>query len=83
MKNNNFEIKKTNTKAIQTTNINSSITDNKKLFIMPTNNINTFGNTSSITKQKTNYIPLNKDMMLVPLKSSDKVLRHNPAATSE
>jgi len=83
MKNNKFEIQKTNTKAIQTTNINSSIAENKNLLIMPTNNINTYGNISSITKQKTNAISLNKDMMLVPLKSCDKVLRHNPAATSE
>jgi hypothetical protein len=83
MKNNNFEIKKTNTKAIQSTNINSSIAENNNLFIMPTNNINTFGNISNITKQKTNYIPLDKEMMLVPIKSCDKVLRHNPAATLE
>jgi Mitochondrial ribosomal protein (VAR1) len=83
MKNNNFEIKKTNTNTIQTTNMNSSLAENNNLFIMPTNNLNTYGNISHITKQKGNYIPLNKDMMLVPLKSSDKVIRHNPAATSE
>jgi hypothetical protein len=101
MKNNNFEIKKTNTNIIQTTNINSSLAEKNNLFIMPTNNLNSslaeknnlfimptnnlnrFGNISHITKQKINYIPLNKDIVLVPLKSSEKVIRHNPAATSE
>lgn len=84
MKNNHFEIQKTNTNAIQTTNIKSSIVENNNFIFMPTNNLKTIDNLSHITKQKTNHIPLlNKDMMLVPFISSDKVLRHNPAATSE
>lgn len=84
MKNNHFEIQKTNTNAIQTTNIKSSIVENNNFIFMPTNNLKTIDNLSHITKQKTNHIPLlNKDMILVPFISSDKVLKHNPAATSE
>ena len=83
-KNNQFEIKKTNTNAIQTTNIKSSIVENNNFTFMPTNNLKTIDNLSHITKQKTNHIPIyNKDMILVPFISSDNVLRHNPAATSE
>jgi hypothetical protein len=82
MKNPKFEIQKTNTNAIQTTNIKDRIVE-KNVFSMPTN-IKTLDSISHITKQKTNHIPLSyKDMMLVPFISSDNVLRHYPAATSE
>lgn len=83
MKSNHFEIQKTKTNAIQTTNIKGSIVEKNVFFSMPTN-LKTLDNLSHITKQKTNHIPIsNKDMMLVPFVSREKVLRHNPAATSE
>ena len=82
-KNNLFENPKTNTKAIQTTNIKGSIVEKNLFFDMPSH-LKTLDNLSNITKQKTKHIPLpNKDMILVPFISSDNVLRHNPAATSE
>lgn len=82
-KNNLFENPKTNTNAIQTTNIKGSIVE-KNLFLDMPSHLKTLDNLSHITKQKTNHIPLsNKDMILVPFISSDNVLRHNPAATSE
>lgn len=49
-------------------------------------NLNTIQNTkinSHITQQKTNNIPLSREIVLFPLQSSDKLIRHNPAATSE
>ena len=79
MKNTNFEIPKTNIKTIQNTTKNISPTTYDR------NTLNTMYDINHITKQKTNKIPLNSSsqMNLLALQFSDKLIRHNPAATSE
>jgi Mitochondrial ribosomal protein (VAR1) len=76
MKKSNFEYQKTNLNTIQNTKNNSQA-------IFPKTNINTIQNISHITQQKTNNIPKIRDIVLFPLQYSDKLIRHNPAATSE
>jgi Mitochondrial ribosomal protein (VAR1) len=78
MKNTNFEIKKTNTN----TNTNTSNTSPATLNL---STLNTMYDINHITKQKTNKIALNSSsqMNLLALQFSDKLIRHNPAATSE
>jgi hypothetical protein len=76
MKNTNFKIKKTNT------NINTNNTSPATLNL---SNLKTMYDINNITKQKTNKIPLysSSQMNLLALQFSDKLIRHNPAATSE
>jgi hypothetical protein len=76
MKKSNFEYQKTNLNTIQNTKNNSQA-------IFPKTNLNTMHNISHITQQKTNNIPKIRDIVLFPLQYSDKLIRHNPAATSE
>jgi hypothetical protein len=46
-------------------------------------NLNTMHNISIIIQQKTNNIKKIRDIVLFPLQYSDKLIRHNPATTSE
>jgi hypothetical protein len=76
MKKSNFEYQKTNLNTIQNTKKNSQA-------ILPKTNLNIIQNISHITQQKTNNIPKTRDIVLFPLQYGDKLIRHNPAATSE
>ena len=50
---------------------------------MKNSNLNTIHNINHIIKQKTNNINITKEMVGFTWESSDKLIRHNPAATTE
>jgi hypothetical protein len=77
MKNTNFEIQKTNIKTIQNTTKNISPATYDR------NTLNTMYDINHISKQKRNNISFSNEMSLFAIQPSDKLLRHNPAATSE
>jgi len=77
MKNTNFEIQKTNIKTIQNTTKNISPATYDQ------NTLNTMYDINHISKQKRNNISFSNEMSLFAIQPSDKLLRHNPAATSE
>ena len=76
MKNTNFETQKTNIKTIQ------NITKNISPATYDRNTLNTMYDMNHISKQKRN-ISFSNEMSLFAIQPSDKLLRHNPAATSE
>jgi len=82
MKNTHFEIQKTNTNTNTNTNINTNYTS---AAIPKLSTLHSMYDENHITKQKTNKMPLHSSnqMSLWSLQSSDKLIRHNPAATSE
>jgi len=77
MKNTNFEIKKTNIKTIPNTTKNISPATYDR------NTLNTMYDINHISKQKINNISFSNEMSLFAIQPSDKLIRHNPAATSE